>query len=822
MRASDRRRLALAAAALALALAAAPAAHAGTFEVHACEDAGAVWDNRSWTLQHPADGIGADQACPQAGHNIDLHVAPGARTPEGREARLAFHAPPGTTIADFRFARRLRFDNPTPDGAHRYYALYVLGDRVFAGAGNYHDATRDRLQRDGHWYGYPMGNADTGLDGVSRASFPSLAGYRGDATELSLRVGCWRRGSECGMAAGGRIDNALRGAAVVVNDPQAPGNLLVDSSGLLSGGPRHGSDPVRVRVTDNTGIRRVELVDVTDDPPRTVGAEDYDAGVADRPRRHVLVSPSGAVPRPRWRARRSAPRRCRPGGAGWSCGLSTRAATRPSAGRSPSMSSLRRIAGAPQRQRATETASIEAGFVRGARRGRRTIGFNSKADIAGRLLNANGQPIAGARVAVLTRDVDDDESVLRTTVVTDGDGRFAYRATAYASRLYQFAWASHANDVRYAANALRDPARARVRRPARAPRARHGVGERVVLTGRLLGKRPRRSVDIVAQGRAPGGRYRTFADGRVGRSGRFRLSYRFRDPGSRGRTLLVPHQGRARQRLRVLGRVFAPRHGESALTVGSLAGTDRQRREPLSYFVTGATGFIGRHLVERLLERDGDIHVLVREGSAEKLERLMRGLGRARPHQAGRRATSPSPSSASPTGTARRLRASTTSSTSPRSTTWRPTRSRTPRSTSAGRRTRSTSPTSSSRAASTTCPRSRWPATTRATSPRTCSTRARTSTHPYHRTKFESEKLVRERVEGAWRVYRPSIVVGNSKTGEMDKIDGPYYFFKAIQKVRHFAAGVVPADLDRVGQHEHRAGRLRGGGGRPHRPPGRP
>jgi NAD(P)-dependent dehydrogenase (short-subunit alcohol dehydrogenase family) len=40
-------------------------------------------------------------------------------------------------------------------------------------------------------------------------------------------------------------------------------------------------------------------------------------------------------------------------------------------------------------------------------------------------------------------------------------------------------------------------------------------------------------------------------------------------------------------------------------------------------------------------------------------------------------------------------------------------------------------------------------------------------------------------VKGTWRVYRPGIVVGNSKTGEMDKIDGPYYFFKAIQKVRN-------------------------------------
>jgi NAD(P)-dependent dehydrogenase (short-subunit alcohol dehydrogenase family) len=55
----------------------------------------------------------------------------------------------------------------------------------------------------------------------------------------------------------------------------------------------------------------------------------------------------------------------------------------------------------------------------------------------------------------------------------------------------------------------------------------------------------------------------------------------------------------------------------------------------------------------------------------------------------------------------------------------------------------------------------------------------------YHRTKFESEKLVREEASVPWRVYRPSIVVGNSKTGEMDKIDGPYYFFKVIQKARH-------------------------------------
>src|SRR4051794_30182400 len=54
----------------------------------------------------------------------------------------------------------------------------------------------------------------------------------------------------------------------------------------------------------------------------------------------------------------------------------------------------------------------------------------------------------------------------------------------------------------------------------------------------------------------------------------------------------------------------------------------------------------------------------------------------------------------------------------------------------------------------------------------------------YHRTKFESEKIAREDSKVPFRVYRPAVVVGHSQTGVMDKIDGPYYFFKAIQKIR--------------------------------------
>ena len=54
---------------------------------------------------------------------------------------------------------------------------------------------------------------------------------------------------------------------------------------------------------------------------------------------------------------------------------------------------------------------------------------------------------------------------------------------------------------------------------------------------------------------------------------------------------------------------------------------------------------------------------------------------------------------------------------------------------------------------------------------------------PYHRTKFEAERLVREQQDVPWRVYRPAVVVGDSATGEMDKIDGPYYLFPAINRL---------------------------------------
>jgi NAD(P)-dependent dehydrogenase (short-subunit alcohol dehydrogenase family) len=64
--------------------------------------------------------------------------------------------------------------------------------------------------------------------------------------------------------------------------------------------------------------------------------------------------------------------------------------------------------------------------------------------------------------------------------------------------------------------------------------------------------------------------------------------------------------------------------------------------------------------------------------------------------------------------------------------------------------------------------------------------------HPYFKTKHDSEKIVRTECKVPWSVYRPAMVVGDSRTGEMDKIDGPYYFFKLIQRMRQLLPPWMP------------------------------
>ena len=217
----------------------------------------------------------------------------------------------------------------------------------------------------------------------------------------------------------------------------------------------------------------------------------------------------------------------------------------------------------------------------------------------------------------------------------------------------------------------------------------------------------------------------------------------------------------------------------------------------MDYFVTGGTGFIGRYLVERLLKRGGTVHVLVREGSRGRLEELRSGWGEdgervipvigdlSQPMlgveaaeiedltgridhfyhlaavydmEAGEAAIR----AANIDGTihavelANRIEAG------------------------------------CFHLASSIAVAGLFKGTWREDM---FEEAEGLDTHPYFRTKHESEAIARDQLERPLRVYRPGIVVGDSETGQMDKIDGPYYFFKLIQRIR----GVIPPWMPTVG-----------------------
>ncbi len=219
----------------------------------------------------------------------------------------------------------------------------------------------------------------------------------------------------------------------------------------------------------------------------------------------------------------------------------------------------------------------------------------------------------------------------------------------------------------------------------------------------------------------------------------------------------------------------------------------------MTHFVTGATGFIGRHLVERLLAREGQIHVLVREGSTAKLDELIsrweridgasdvRGrivpvVGDLGEHRLGL----DDEQVAALEGNVDHFfhLAAIYDMTAPDEVNEKLNVGGTRNAVELANAVEAgTFHHVSSIAAA---------GLHKGLFREDMFDEGQKLDHPYHRTKFESEKLAREQVKGAWRVYRPAIVVGNSQTGEMDKIDGPYYFFSAIKTIRHYLPEWVP------------------------------
>ena len=214
----------------------------------------------------------------------------------------------------------------------------------------------------------------------------------------------------------------------------------------------------------------------------------------------------------------------------------------------------------------------------------------------------------------------------------------------------------------------------------------------------------------------------------------------------------------------------------------------------MSYFITGGTGFIGQHLIELLLKRRGKIFVLVRKGSEHKLEKLRERAGKAasrivpvtgdltrpflgvgpakRKEMEGKinhffhlgavydlSADAASQEAANVDGTRNAVKLATALK------------------------------AKRFHLASSIAAAGLYPGIFT----EEMFEEAIGLEHPYFRTKHDSEGVVRKECKIPWRVYRPGIVVGHSETGEIDKIDGPYYFFKLIQKLRKTLPPWMPA-----------------------------
>ncbi len=205
----------------------------------------------------------------------------------------------------------------------------------------------------------------------------------------------------------------------------------------------------------------------------------------------------------------------------------------------------------------------------------------------------------------------------------------------------------------------------------------------------------------------------------------------------------------------------------------------------MAYFVTGGTGFIGRFLIDNLLKRKGTIHVLVRKDSMKKFEALakQRGWDRKRVLPVAGEMTAPKCGLSAAqvralsgkvkhffhlaavydmAASAESLHAANIDGT------------RNALDLAAALKAGCFHHTSSIAAAG------MYPGVFR----EDMFDEAEGLDDPYLRTKHDSEGLVRAETRIKWRIYRPGMVVGHSKTGEIDKIDGPYYFFTFLKKLR--------------------------------------
>ena len=431
----------------------------------------------------------------------------------------------------------------------------------------------------------------TGSPGFSDAS-KSVHEGRADSFEIGIFCDGELIEYRCNTSDGaggpfGFVD--LQGAAVRLEDNTAPRTTIVGS--LLAPGWRQPGNAVAIDASDNTGIKLARL----DVDGRTVSQRGYPCdltrpvpcrgsitgqrftGQAIADGRHTLrlvaldtagnpggierrllmdgTAPTATLDRARGKrivlslndgasgvastaveVRNSSNEAYRPLQSTYANGKLRATMDRGSAAKADLRVTLRDYAGNVTQgnpTRLTATSAKVGRRFRGVRSGRVRIPFGRRATLRGRLTLSAGQALAGQTI-VASSTVRKRGARTRGegTAVTDRRGRFSINVPAGASRTYRFVFGG-------AGGALATARGVSVRVPAsstiRASRNRLSGAGRVRFSGRLRtrGERiPGRGLVLVLQGRSAG-KWRTFADTRTSRKGRWRASYFFRGQSGR-------------------------------------------------------------------------------------------------------------------------------------------------------------------------------------------------------------------------------------------------------------------------------------------------
>ncbi|WP_028061936.1 carboxypeptidase-like regulatory domain-containing protein [Solirubrobacter soli] len=504
----------------ALALAA-PVAHAGTYDVHACDTPAGRFVNHSFTLYKTADDfVTRDCDTSVANPTIEIQARPDFLYGVYRGAQLTFVAAPQTTIAGFSWNRRLRHFNPTrsdPGYGAVLSGYTVVGGAYLEGSGANDANVQGPPSAVGAWYD-PRNPVVVGGD-ISLGQYGAAGNYDGTGTILRLGVGC--AGNPCSLAANGYLEYAIRGATITLRDEVPPRVDRVASSGLAAGaGVLVGNEPVTFDASDNSGIKRAEVVDVTSGET-VVGVEDFTCDYSFAAPCQTTITGAQVPVSVAVGGKRTL--RLRVIDAGGNA--------------ADSQPFTADIGGVANGAGATPVARLTAGFARA--RPRVDVGYGRTARITGRLTGATEAPIAGAVLQVLDRQSRAGADYARAgEVTTDADGRFSLtpgRGAArsirveYRSRtLLPAADAAKTVELRVAAGATLSITPERVR-----PRGR------ITIRGRLRGLPLPSSGKVVDLQAYEGGKWRTFDTARArGARGTFTTRYRFLRAG-RGASFLI-------------------------------------------------------------------------------------------------------------------------------------------------------------------------------------------------------------------------------------------------------------------------------------------